>query len=881
MKMNRYQNITKPLMWLMALLFTAFVAGCGSGGGNSILGGSGVNSVSAKGITSYSLDGVAGTINETTKTISVIMPFGTNVTALVATFTSTGAGPVTIGGVSQVSGTTPNDFTTSKAYLVTAIDGSTATYNVAVTVATSVAKAITSYSLNGIAGVISEGTIPKTITVVMPYGTDLTQSKTATYLTTGVSVKIGTATQTSGTTTNVFTQGTPKVYTVTANDLTTADYNVNVSVATSSAKAITSYSLNGIAGVISEGTIPKTITVVMPYGTDLTQAMTATYLTTGVGVKIGTATQTSGTTTNVFTQGTPKVYTVTADDLSTVGYNVNVSVATSTAKAITSYSFNGIAGVISEATTPKTISVVMPYGTDLTQAMTSTWLTTGTSVTIGGVVQNSGLPPTNVFTDGTPKVYTVHAADGSTADYDVNVSVATSTAAAISSFSLNGIAGVISEATVPKTITVVMPYGTDLTQAMTATWLTTGTSVTIGATQQFSALPPTNVFTQGTPKVYTAHAADGLTTADYNVNVSVATSTAAAITSFSLNGAAGVISEATTPKTITVVMPAGTDLTQAMTATWLTTGTSVRIGATQQFSALPPTNVFTEGTPKVYTVHAADGITTADYNVNVSVTPTDPGPAGAAPVLGTTSTFGIIASNAITGSASTRIFGDVALTLPSSTSTSVVGLFDSGVLPALRSTRVTDSTGANPGIIYTTDNGGLSVAQMAQLQSDLQSAYDDNKWGAPTRVPPLVALTVPPVQPSAGGTFPTGVVDLGGMVLGPGIYAANTLADTFALSTPLVLDAEGNADAVFVFQASDLTTTTGDVVLINGAQAKNVFWVMTATATIGTNTFFQGNIVTGNALTVNTGASVQGRMFAAATGAGALVVSGAVITVPK
>jgi trimeric autotransporter adhesin len=260
---------------------------------------------------------------------------------------------------------------------------------------------------------------------------------------------------------------------------------------------------------------------------------------------------------------------------------------------------------------------------------------------------------------------------------------------------------------------------------------------------------------------------------------------------------------------------------------------------------------------------------------------TTPGPAGAAPDLGTAAPYGIIASNAITGSPATHIFGDVALTL--GTHTSVVGLFDSGTLPNERSKEVTDSTNATPGLINTTDNG--NSAALPQLQIDLAAAYNKNKCGSPTRVPAGVALTVPLTVPPAepnGGIFRTGVVDLGGMVLGPGTYAVFTCgSDTYALSTPLVLDAQGNADAVFVFQAHDITTTTGDVVLINGAQAKNVFWVMTATATIGVGTFFQGTIVTGNALTVNTGASVQGRMLAAATGAGALTVSGAVITVPK
>jgi hypothetical protein len=88
---------------------------------------------SAKAITAYSLAGVNGTITGTA--ISVTMPFGTNVTALVATFSSTGAGVPTIGGVNQVSATTPNNFTTSKAYLVTAADGTTATYTVTATVA--------------------------------------------------------------------------------------------------------------------------------------------------------------------------------------------------------------------------------------------------------------------------------------------------------------------------------------------------------------------------------------------------------------------------------------------------------------------------------------------------------------------------------------------------------------------------------------------------------------------------------------------------------------------------------------------------------------------------------------------------------------------------
>jgi hypothetical protein len=89
---------------------------------------------SARAITAYSIAGVAGTINESAKTIAVTMPNGTNVTALVATFTTTGAG-IKVGAVAQTSGTTANNFTAPVAYTVASADGTTVTYAVTVTVA--------------------------------------------------------------------------------------------------------------------------------------------------------------------------------------------------------------------------------------------------------------------------------------------------------------------------------------------------------------------------------------------------------------------------------------------------------------------------------------------------------------------------------------------------------------------------------------------------------------------------------------------------------------------------------------------------------------------------------------------------------------------------
>jgi hypothetical protein len=179
---------------------------------------------SAKAITAYSLNGVAGTINETAKTISLTMPYGTNVTALAAAFTTTGAG-VKVGAVIQTSGATANNFSSPVAYTVTAADGTSATYTATAAVALNSAKAITAYSLNGVAGTINETT--KTISVTMPKGTNVT-ALIATFTTTGAGEKVAAAAQTSGTTANNFTS--PVTYTVTAADSTTAAYTVIVTV---------------------------------------------------------------------------------------------------------------------------------------------------------------------------------------------------------------------------------------------------------------------------------------------------------------------------------------------------------------------------------------------------------------------------------------------------------------------------------------------------------------------------------------------------------------------------------------------------------------------------------------------------------------------------
>jgi Ice-binding-like len=103
--------------------------------------------------------------------------------------------------------------------------------------------------------------------------------------------------------------------------------------------------------------------------------------------------------------------------------------------------------------------------------------------------------------------------------------------------------------------------------------------------------------------------------------------------------------------------------------------------------------------------------------------------------------------------------------------------------------------------------------------------------------------------------------DLGGKTLTPGVYCFSTSAQ---LTGTLTLDAQGDPNAVFVFQiGSTLTTASASsVLLINGASSCNVFWQIGSSATLGTGTSLAGTIAALTSITLNTGASLSGRALA-------------------
>jgi hypothetical protein len=214
---------------------------------------------------------------------------------------------------------------------------------------------------------------------------------------------------------------------------------------------------------------------------------------------------------------------------------------------------------------------------------------------------------------------------------------------------------------------------------------------------------------------------------------------------------------------------------------------------------------------------------------------TGTGLAPGAITLGSAATFGIMATSAITSTGDSIINGDVSL--------------DPG----------TSMTGFPPAIV----NGSIHVNDTvsAQARTDLLLAYNEAK-----ALPPGTTISA---GADLGALYPGGIP--------PGTY---TSGSTMLVSTNLVLDAGGNANAVWVFQIGSSLTTGANVSLLNGAQAKNVFWVPTLDATIGVGTTFSGTIVSGRDVSAITGATINGRILAGATTAGTIALQTTVVNVP-
>lgn len=353
---------------------------------------SAVPHATAKKILTFALTQPAaiGAINQQNHTIALTVPFGTDVVALTPTVGILGASVAPSLVVAQ-------DFTQPVTYVVTALDGTTQSYIATVTVAANTAKDITAFSIIA-SGKEFQGVIDqeqRAVSVIVSHDVDLAVL-TSIITTTGVSVSPG-----SGVAQN-FSQ--PVTYVVTAQDGSTKQYTVTVTKADK--PAITSFTVIsfGLSGKTIQGVIDEsahTVTIVFPFGSDISNLMTVIAFT---GVSVDPA---PGITPFFLS----KIYTVTAQDRSTQSYAVFMSVAKNPAKQITAFAFTDETITVAIHENTKKIIAVAPMGTSVS-SLTPT-------LTIAGASISPASGATQDFTQ--PVTYTVTAQDGSTQAYTVIV----------------------------------------------------------------------------------------------------------------------------------------------------------------------------------------------------------------------------------------------------------------------------------------------------------------------------------------------------------------------------------------------------------------------------------------------------------------------------
>ena len=196
-----------------------------------------------------------------------------------------------------------------------------------------------------------------------------------------------------------------------------------------------------------------------------------------------------------------------------------------------------------------------------------------------------------------------------------------------------------------------------------------------------------------------------------------------------------------------------------------------------------------------------------------------------APDLKSAGRFGILAYSTVTNNAGA----------------SEINNMDVGVYPGTAVTGFPPGK-VNGGAIYKADDASPVPAMLIQAKADLTAAYL------------FAEAATSPAPTTVSG-------NQGGKTLAPGIYKSTSTLSVDG--SDLTLDAQGDVNAVWIFQIAStlITTSGGNIVLSGGAQAKNIYWQVGSSATIGGYTSFYGNVLALISITMNGYAVATGRML--------------------
>ncbi len=200
--------------------------------------------------------------------------------------------------------------------------------------------------------------------------------------------------------------------------------------------------------------------------------------------------------------------------------------------------------------------------------------------------------------------------------------------------------------------------------------------------------------------------------------------------------------------------------------------------------------------------------------------------------LGTAGNYVVLAKTAVNNSPTSDFTGDL------------------GLSPAAESFFTGFSQTANTGYstsdqvtgqMFAADMTAPTPSNLTTAVSDMSTAYND---AAGRSMPDFVGLY-------------TG--NLGGKTLAPGLYKWDN-----TVLMPDDVTISGGADDVWIFQIGENLTMSSavNITLSGGAQAKNIFWQVAGEVTIGTTSHFEGVILSMTGITLNTGATINGRILA-------------------